>query len=53
MHIKRNYHVLYFIIYIWKKNEIENLRRYVEDEKNENKVLQSFINDFKILKKNI
>ena len=36
-----------------KENEIENLQWYVEDEKNENEVLRSFINDFKTLKKHI
>ena len=52
MRMKKNYHVLYFIIYILKKNEIEDLQRYVEDEKNKNKVLQLFLNNFKTLKKN-
>ena len=32
-----------------KENEIENLRQYIENEKNENKTLQSFMNDFRTL----
>ena len=36
-----------------KENEIENLQRHVENEKNENKILRSLINDFKTLKKDI
>ena len=45
-------HFIFHNIYS-KGNEIENLRRHVEDEKNENKILRSFMNDFKTLKKYI
>ena len=38
--------------YLWE-NEFENLRRHVEDKKNENKALRSFMNDFKTLEKKI
>ena len=50
-HEKKLSHFVFHNIYL-KENEIENLRRHVENEKNENKVLRSFINDFKTLRKN-
>ena len=34
-----------------KENEIENLQRHIENKKNKNKVLQSFMNDLRTLKK--
>ena len=51
MRMKRNRHVLYFMTHISKKNEIENLQQYIENEKDENKILQLFMNDLKTLKK--
>ena len=48
---KKSSHCIFYDIYL-KENEIENLRRHVENKKNENKVLRSFINDLKTLKKN-
>ena len=50
-HEKKSSRFILHDIYL-KEDEIENLRRYVEDEKNENKILRSFMNDFKTLKKN-
>ena len=49
-HEKKSLRFIFHDTYL-KKNEIENLRRHVEDEKNKNKILQSFMNNFKILKK--
>ena len=49
---KKSSRFIFYDIYL-KKNEIEDLRQYVEDEKNENKLLRSFMNDFKTLKENI
>ena len=43
---------IFYDIYL-KENEIENLQRHIEDEENENKVLQFFMNNFRTLKKNI
>ena len=34
-----------------KENKIDDLRRHIEEKKNENEILQSFMNDLKILKK--
>ena len=51
-HEKKSSRFIFHDTYL-KENEIENLRRYVEDERNENKILRLFINDFRILKKNI
>ena len=51
-HEKKSSRFIFHDTYL-KKNEIENLQRYVEDEKNKNKILRSFMNDFKTLKKNI
>ena len=48
-HEKKSLRFIFYDTYL-KENEIDNLRRYVEDEKNENKALQSFMNDFKIKK---
>ena len=44
-HEKKSSHFIFYDTYL-KENEIENLRRYVEDEKNKNKILQLFMNDF-------
>ena len=49
-HEKKSLRFIFHDIYL-KENEIENLQRHVENEKNENKVLQSFMNDLRILKK--
>ena len=51
MYEKKSSHFIFYDIYL-KENKIENLQRHVEDEKNENKVLRLFINDFRTLKKN-
>ena len=51
-HEKKSSHSIFHDIYL-KENEIKNLRRYLEDEKNENKTLRSFMNNFKTLRKNI
>ena len=51
-HKKKSLHFIFHNIYL-KENEIENLRQHVENEKNKNKILSLFMNDFKILKKNI
>ena len=50
-HEKKSSRFLFHNIYL-KENKIENLQRHVEDEKSRNKVLRSFMNDFKTLKKN-
>ena len=50
-HEKKSSRFIFHDIYL-KENEIENLSWHVENEKNENKALQSFMNDFRILKKN-
>ena len=34
-----------------KKNKIDDLRQHIEEKKNENEILQSFVNDLKTLKK--
>ena len=52
VHKKKSLHFIFHDTYL-KQNEIKNLRRHVKNEQNENKVLESFINDFKTLKKNI
>ena len=51
VHEKKLLRFIFHDIYL-KENEIENLRRHVEDEKNKNIILQSFMNDFRTLKKN-
>ena len=51
-HEKKSSRFIFHDTYL-KENKIENLQQYIEDQKNENKVLQSFMNDFKTLKKNI
>ena len=49
-HKKKLSRFIFHDIYL-KENEIENLRRHVEDKKNENKNLRLFINNFRTLKK--
>ena len=51
-HEKKSSHFIFYNTYS-KENKIKNLQRHVEDKKNENKVLRSFMNNFKTLKKNI
>ena len=51
-HEKKLSRFIFHDIYL-KENEIEDLRRHVEDKKNENKILRSFMNDFRTLKENI
>ena len=51
-HEKKSLHFIFYDTYL-KEIEIENLRRHVEDEKNENKVLRLFMNDLRTLKKDI
>ena len=36
-----------------KKNKIDDLRQHIEKKKNENEILQLFVNDLKTLKKHI
>ena len=49
---KKKIVTFYILRYIFgKKTEIENLQQHVKDEKNENKVLRSFMNNFRTLKK--
>ena len=52
MHEKKSSRFIFYDTYL-KENEIENLRQYVKNEKNENKVLRSFMNNFRTLKKYI
>ena len=49
---KKSLRLIFYDMYL-KENKIENLQWYIEDEKNKNKILRSFINNFKTLKKNI
>ena len=49
-HKKKSSRFIFHDIYL-KENKIEDLRRHIENEKNKNKALQSFMNNFKILKK--
>ena len=51
-HEKKSSHFIFHDTYL-KENKIENLRRHVENEKNKNKILRSFMNDLKTLKKYI
>ena len=50
-HEKKSSRLIFHNTYL-KENEIKNLRRHVENKKNENKVLRSFMNDFRTLNKN-
>ena len=52
MHEKKSSRFIFHDTYL-KENKIENLQQYVKDEKNKNKTLQSFMNNFKTLKKKI
>ena len=49
-HEKKSLRFIFHDTYL-KENEIENLRQHIENEKNENKALRSFMNNFKILNK--
>ena len=49
-HEKKSSRSIFHNTYL-KENEIENLRRHVENEKNENKALRLFINNLRTLKK--
>ena len=47
---KKSLRFIFYNTYL-KENEIEHLQQHVEDEKIENKILQLFMNDFRILKR--
>ena len=49
-HEKKSSRFMFHDTYL-KKNKINDLRRHIEEKKNENKTLQLFINDLKTLKK--
>ena len=52
MYEKKSSHFIFHDTYL-KETEIKNLRQHIENQKNENKVLRSFMNDLRTLKKNI
>ena len=52
VHEKKLSHFIFHDTYL-KENEIENLQQHVKNKKNKKKVLQSFMNNLKTLKKNI
>ena len=50
-HEKKLSRLIFHNIYL-KENEIQNLRRHVENKKNKNKALRLFMNDLRTLKEN-